>query len=312
MLEKPFFLVGAERSGTTLLRLMLDHHPFIGWVEEFEYSIDLVTDNGEFPSLDKYYEWLETHRIFQSMGFTIDKNLDYPLLINSFLEQKLNPYNKPIIGATVHRHFDRLLHIWSDACFIHLIRDPRDVARSCIGMGWVGNVWYGVDRWLEAEKLWSHLKNQISSDRYIEINYEDLISNPITVLTIISEFIGVKYNSSMLTYAQNTTYGFPDPKLIQQWQTKLSEVEIQLIESKVGDLLTNRGYELSGKPLIQPHSLQIKQLQLQNDWGKVTFRVKRLGLSLFLADFISRKLGLKSWQKRVKLNINEIEKKYLK
>lgn len=312
MIEKPFFLVGAERSGTTLLRLMLDHHHSIGWVQEFEYSIDLVTDNGEFPSLDQYYEWLETHRIFQSMGFTIDKNLDYPLLINSFLEQKLNSCNKPIIGATVHRHFDRLLHIWSNSCFIHLIRDPRDVAKSCMGMGWAGNVWYGVDRWLEAEQLWNHLKNQISADRYIEINYENLITNPVTVLTTISEFIGVEYDPSMLTYAQNTTYGFPDPKLIQQWQTKLSEVEIQLIESKVADLLTNRGYELSGKPLIQPHSLQIKQLQIQNWWGKVIFRVERLGLSLFLADFISRKLGFKSWQKQIKLTINDIEKKYLK
>jgi hypothetical protein len=312
-IEKPIFLVGAERSGTTVLRLMLDHHSSVGWVQEFEYSVDLVANDGQYPSLDNYYEWLESDRIFQSMGFAIDKNLNYPQLVNSFLAQKVNSCGKPLIGATVHRHFDRLLYIWGDARFIHLIRDPRDVARSCIGMGWAGNVWYGVDRWLEAEHLWNQLKNnKISPDRYIEINYENLISDPVTVLTAICEFMGVDYDPLMLTYDDNTTYSSPDPKLIQQWRKKLSDVDIQLVELKVGDLLTDRGYELSSLPSIKPNGLQKKQLQIENWWVKVLFRVKSLGLSLFLADFISRKLGLKSWQKQVKLTINEIIKKRLK
>ncbi|BAQ62825.1 sulfotransferase domain superfamily [Geminocystis sp. NIES-3708] len=312
MINKPCFLVGAERSGTTLLRLMLDHHPSIGWVQEFEYSIDLVTDNGQFPSLHQYYEWLETNRIFQSMGFMIDQNLDYPLLINSFLEQKFNSCKKPIIGATVHRHFDRLLYIWHDACFIHLIRDPRDVARSCIAMGWAGNVWYGVDRWLEAESLWDNFKKTITSDRYIEVKYENLITDPITVLSSISQFLGVNYDSLMLAYDQDTTYSSPDPKLIQQWRKKMSDFEIGLVESKIGNLLTNRDYELSGVKSVNPNFLVKKKLKIQNWWAKVKFRINRLGISLFLADFISRKLGLKSWQKQVTLSINEITKKNLK
>lgn len=53
MIEKPVFLVGAERSGKTLLRLMLEHHPDISWLNEFEYSVDLVSDQGEYPSLSE-------------------------------------------------------------------------------------------------------------------------------------------------------------------------------------------------------------------------------------------------------------------
>lgn len=312
MIRKPFFLVGAERSGTTLLRLMLNHHPQISWVQEFEYSVDLVTNSGQFPSLNTYYDWLETHRIFQSMGFCIDKNLDYPQLIDSFLLQRYNPSQHQIIGATVHRHFDRLLYISDDACFIHLIRDPRDVARSCIGMGWSGNVWYGCDRWLEAETLWNQVKNKISPDRYIEIHYEDLIKDPVKILTSICNFMGLDYDQKMLSYDQNTTYSTPDPKLILQWKKKLSDFEIQLVESKVGSLLVDRGYELSNLPAINPNNFQRQQLKIEDWWYRVQFRIKRLGLSLFIADFLSRKLGLKSWQKQIKLEMNEIEKKYLK
>lgn len=48
-ISKPVFLVGAERSGTTVLRLMLDHHPQIAFNNEFEYAVDLVSDEGKWP-----------------------------------------------------------------------------------------------------------------------------------------------------------------------------------------------------------------------------------------------------------------------
>ncbi len=84
-ISKPIFLVGAERSGTTVLRLMLSHHPQLSWCQEFEYVVDQVTNEGRFPNLDQYYEWLETHRVFQARNFKIDHTLDYVELVNSFL-----------------------------------------------------------------------------------------------------------------------------------------------------------------------------------------------------------------------------------
>ena len=63
--SQPIFLVGAERSGTTLLRLMLDCHPHIAFHSEFEFVVDYFRDNS-YPSLEDYYEHLATDRIFQS------------------------------------------------------------------------------------------------------------------------------------------------------------------------------------------------------------------------------------------------------
>jgi len=176
LVTEPIFLVGAERSGTTVLRLMLDNHPQIAWCYEFEYAVDKVSDEGNFPSLEDYYKWLETHRIFQDTGFTIDRSLSYLQLCHSFLVQKREQVGKKLVGATVHHHFDRLLSIFPDARFIHLIRDGRDVARSCIGMGWAGNVYTGVERWIEAESLWDKLSQSIPPERQIEVTYETLIA----------------------------------------------------------------------------------------------------------------------------------------
>ncbi|MEQ9482328.1 sulfotransferase family protein [Coleofasciculus sp. F4-SAH-05] len=312
LVSQPIFLVGAERSGTTVLRLMLDHHPDIAWCYEFEYAVDKISNEGDFPSLDEYYKWLETHRIFQDTGFTIDRGLSYPQLINSFLGQKQEQAQKPIIGATVHRHFDRLLHIFPDARFIHLIRDSRDVARSCIGMGWAGNVYIGVERWIEAESLWAKLSQNLSSERRIEVTYEALIKEPVETLTQLCNFIGLPYNEAMLSYAQKTTYDLPDPSLISQWKRKLSEREIQLVESRVANMLVERGYELSGLPSLKVTSAMKQQLKLQSWWVRVQGRVQRYGIALFLADYLSRRLKINLWQKRVRQKLNVINKSRLK
>lgn len=310
--SQPIFLVGAERSGTTVLRLMLDHHSQLSWCNEFEYAVDQVTDDGDCPKLDEYYEWLETHRIFQATDFVVDRSLSYPQLINSFLCQKRDREGKLLVGATVHRHFDRILSIWPDARFIHIVRDGRDVARSCIGMGWAGNVWTGLERWLEAEHLWDRLCQTIAPDRQIEVTYENLITDPEKSLKQLCDFIGIVYESAMLNYSQATTYDFPDPSFIGQWKRKLSEREIRLVESRGAQKLVERGYELSGLPRLEVNSILMLRLRLQNWWARLKFRIRRNGLSLSILDYLSRHLGLNLWQKRIQLKINAIEASYLK
>ena len=55
-----------------------------------------------------------------------------------------------------------------------------------------------------------------------------------------------------------------------------------------------------------------RNLKLQNWWFTVKFRIERFGLNLFLADYISRKLNIKPWNKKVTLKMNEISTRYLK
>ncbi len=307
----PLFLVGAERSGTTLLRLMLDSHPQIAWCQEFEYAVDLVSDEG-WPAVDTYADWLQTHRVFRSMAFDIDRSLTYPQLVNSFLIQKQTRDGKHIVGATVHRHFDRLLTIWPTAKFIHLVRDGRDVARSCIVMGWAGNVWTGVESWITAERLCEQFRQQLAADRWIDLVYEQLICEPETCLERVCRFMGTKYDPQMLEYHRTTTYDRPDPKLIHQWKRKLTPRQVGLVESRIGDMLIERGYELSGRPPAQVSLLRTLMLRIQSRWGVTRFRINRYGPWLWLMSFLSRRMPWRSWQKRVKLQINAVDAAHLK
>ena len=142
----PFFLVGAERSGTTLLRLMLSHHPEVDCAPEFEFVVDRLPADGGWPDLADYHAWLRLDRVFLAHQLEIDPALAYPDLVRGFLAQFAGRVPGPIVGATCHRHFERLEELWPGAKYVYLLRDGRDVARSNIGMGWEGNVWHACAR----------------------------------------------------------------------------------------------------------------------------------------------------------------------
>src|SRR5260370_37842485 len=139
MLQQPLFLVGSERSGTTLLRLMLSSHPQLAWNEEFEYVVDFMPAEHGWPLIDAYHRYLAHDFVFASSKFTIDTALSYPQLVNSFLLQRLACDRKPIAGATIHRYFSRLLRVWPGPRFAHLIRAGRAAARSIVGVASAGN-----------------------------------------------------------------------------------------------------------------------------------------------------------------------------
>lgn len=308
----PVFLIGAERSGTTLLRLMLNGHPEISWLNEFEYSVDRISSPHGWPDLEEYYDFLSTHRVFLGTGFEVDKSLDYPDLIASFLKQKQQRDKKPVVGATCHRHYDSILRLFPQAKFVYLLRDPRDVARSNIGMGWAGNMWIGVERWLEAEKLWADMKKELSQDVYVEIRSEELILSPEENLTAICNFIGVDYHPEMMEYPDNTTYSRPDPKLTEQWKRKLSTRDIKLVEARAYTIMKERGYEPHFDQPEIPGAVQQWMLQIQNKIYRLLYRIKYIGLWRTLEGTIARKLGITSLEKKNLMIINEKTKKYLK
>lgn len=107
-------------------------------------------------------------------------------------------------------------------------------------------------------------------------------------------------------------YDLPDPSLISQWKRKLSEREIQLVESRIANMLVERGYKLSGLPILNIRPAMEQQLKLQDWWTRLQVRLQRYGIALFLSDYLSRRLRIKPWQKQVKQKLNAIDKSLLK
>lgn len=308
----PIFLVGAERSGTTLLRLILSHHPQITWMNEFEYAVDQMDDPNAWPEMDSYAAWLDQHRIFGATELALDQTLAYPDAVDDFLVQWRCRSARPFIGATVHRHFDRLLRIWPDARFIHLIRDPRDVARSRIQMGWEGDFYHAAKVWIDAEQLWDRLAGSLPADRWIEAKYEEIVEAPKFHLARLCEFMDVEYDASMLEFHRDTTYDPIDPRLTCQWRRKLSDAQVQLIESESIEMMRQRGYEPSGLPRISVNAATRERLRMVTRWYCLRFRLKRFGWRLWLADVISRRLGTQRWRRDVRIRMNEVGQKHIK
>ena len=311
-IESPLLLVGSERSGTTLLRLMLDHHPEIAFHFEFEFAVSEIGPDGRFPDLRGYYRWLRDQMAFVESGAWIDPDLDYPSLVDDFLVQKRDRDGKRLVGATIHKHFDRALHVWPDARFIKLLRDGRDVARSSIVMGWAANMWCAPERWIESELLWKSIRPRLARDAWIEIRYEDLIREPDRVLSDLCAFIGVPFDRAMFDYARTSTYSLPDPSLTEQWRRRLADEEIQLIEARIGDMLTEIGYELSGLPRLSPSASLERTLERRNTWGKRRFRLERYGPMLMLADIVTRNLPFRDLRSRVIDRLIAVDRSHMK
>jgi hypothetical protein len=312
IVQKPLFLVGSERSGTTLLRLMLNSHPQLAWNEEFEYVVDLVPAERGWPPLDTYHRYLAHDFIFASSKFFIDTALNYPQLANSFLLQKLARDGKSIVGATVHRHFSRLVRIWPDARFVHLIRDGRDVARSIVEMGWAGNAWRASLYWEEAQLEWEKLCRQVPDNRRVEIRFEELVTNPPSTLQKICAFCGVSFHPAMLEYPRTSTYGPPDPSAVAAWKRKMSLADVRAVEAAIGPMLVARGYALSGHPPVALTAARRGWLKANDFYGRLRFRIERFGMNLVFQDFLARRIRIRPWQERVRLRLNDIERLHLK
>jgi hypothetical protein len=304
--DSPIFLVGSERSGTTLLRLMLDHHPDIAFNLESEFLVTQIPDDGVFPDVRDYCEFLRNDRVFRHSRFEIKDGLDYVAMVNDFLEQKRTRDGKAIVGATVHYQFSKLGRIWPKAKYIYLFRDGRDVANSVVGMGWAGNVYAAADWWIAAENEWGHYRRRIPDGSWIEVRYEDLIANPREQLTRICRFLGVDYSDRIFDYVKNSSYTMPDVALNYQWKKRMGKKDVQRLEAKMGDRLLSRGYELSGHPRIALSSIDKTYFALHSRIGAYVHQFRKFGTLLVIRAMIARRLGLKAQYRRIRRMLDEI------
>lgn len=319
-LDRPVMIVGPLRAGTTLLRLLLDHHPRVKVFSEFEESVSRLGDTG-WLSMEEYRAWLPTNRMFGLKKLTIDPTIgEYPALVHDLFRQLCGRTPKPLVGFTIHSRFDRALEIWPGARVIHITRDPRDVARSCIGMGWCGTVWHGAHYWLEAERRFERMAGTMAAGSWMRLKYEDLVREPERELRRVCAFLGIEFDPAMLEFHKDTTYEPIDPKLADQWKKKLSKREAEQVESRCADLMRARGYELSsgGGSTGGAGPRPVKGFERLGLWwgnrlGKTRFRVKRYGVGLVVAWALVKRLPTANgWRKSVRMKINAIDAKHLR
>jgi hypothetical protein len=185
LIEAPVFVICTLRSGSTLLRVLLDSHSQIRSPHELHLR---------YVSVHFDQKWSE--RSMKELGLDT-RAADY-LLWDRLLHRELTASRKSIIAdKTPNNVFivDRLREAWPDARFIFLLRHPGAIARSRQKYKGEG-----------ADELIIKYVEALEAARQTydghTVRYEDLTANPERELRRICDFLGVAYEPTMLEYGQ--------------------------------------------------------------------------------------------------------------
>jgi hypothetical protein len=293
-----------------MLRLMIDGHPRLICPGESDFLTDhLISAPGGGWRYD--LEALAENRIFQDSRAKLPDTTEAgPAFRSMVADLRGSESGRSVL--VLHRGLGRLLDLVPGIPILHLVRDPRDVANSAIGMGWAGHVYYGADIWLESEEEWDRVASSLAEGQSLELRYETLVRSPEAVLGDICSFIGEQYDPGMLSYPKGSTYDHPDPSLTEQWRKKLNAHDLGLSEERFGDLLVSRGYEPSGSPPIVPSRMERLALWIRNKRSVWRFRVKRFGLRDPLIVALSSRIGMPKLAVAARRRMNDVTRNSLK
>ena len=305
--QPPFFVVGSERSGSTLFSLMLEHHPRLALVKggEFDRAVALVGDDGTRPTSAELIAFAETDFEFYMTGERIDPDETHDENVRRWLEEARTRQEAEQVGGVVHKKYGRLPFVFPDARYIHLLRDGRDVTMSCIKKGWGHDVWHAADVWIEAETQWDVLCMRVDPDHTLEVRYEALVADTAGELDRVCGFLGIETRvDDMLSYPETTAYELPHPVMSEAWSTWPDEV-VRLAEGRLGDALRDRGYELSGLEPRRPSQAELQLIRLRGRLSGMQARFGEYGLVTTTADTVGRRLRVQPLSDWATRRINE-------
>jgi hypothetical protein len=267
---EPFvFVVGCERSGTTLLRAMLDSHPRLAVPPESHFLIPLLAVPFDRES---FLETLAEHRRFARWSLPIEDvaaALDAAEVdtmrdaVRALYRTYASRHGKDRWGDKTPgyvRHLTGLAALLPESRFVHIIRDGRDVALSWMDTDFgPSTVTEAAQRWRKDVRAGRQAGRELP-DRYLEVRYEDLVDHPEAVLTTICEFTDLAFDPAMLDYPeradavieatlaprhhgrlrQRPTAG------LRKWREEMPPDAVRAFEQTAGGLLARLGYPLAG------------------------------------------------------------------
>lgn len=265
----PVMIVGIPRSGTSLLTAILNNHPDVYIAPESHFFFYLwgsrrilgqTITPTTFNKLESYFSslknigsgWMKTDISTETLkeNFFSQPDLSYEKLFDLFLEMLAGQVGKQLYGEKTPLHLYFLPTIYSsykDASIIHVVRDGRAVVCSLLSTGWGGNhIDYSLF-WKNGIRLGERYSN-LSSEQYLQVKYEDLLSQPENQLHTICNYLKIDFSDNLLNFnytntafgdsKQNYRGGF-DRQALSRWQTKLSKESIAHIEYLIaGELRT--------------------------------------------------------------------------
>jgi len=272
----PFFVVGFQRSGTTLLRLMLDNHPDVavpldttGLWSRLEGQLSQYGDLDSPDGAARMVRDLLTEERIRlwEVPFTVEEVLaarrwpGYPGIVDACYLAYARRKGKQVWGDKDPGNMLRiptLLRWFPNGRFVHIIRDGRDACLSQLRQD------FGFNDCLPCAEAWREqvwwvrsLGEVLGPTRYFELRYEDLTKDPESWLRRICEFLDLSYSSAMLDYHQRVGDSIPEskrhlwPMLAEppkaensyRWKAEMSQSLRIAFEKRAGKVLRDLQYE---------------------------------------------------------------------
>jgi len=270
----PVIVLGVSRSGTTLLKEMLDSHPELAIPDESYFVPQLWNRHGERPDREAFLDDVARLPGIRDWGVTRDdvarrlgERPRFPDAIGAIYRAYAEARGKSRFGDKTPSYMQRLSVLeraFPDAEYVHLIRDGRDAALSFLGMrrrpsfNWARPRGVGAfaAQWRREVSSARRLGERVAR-RYTELRYEDLVADPEHALRGLCAFLGLAYAPSMLEYHLRVdTARLPDhlgvadpPRVgVRRWRDEMRSGDVELFEAVAGDVLADLGYDIVHAP----------------------------------------------------------------
>ena len=308
----PLFVVGCGRSGTTMLRLMLDSHPDLAIPGESHFITELwkrrrryrspagfdaprlVADIMRMSHFQRWgmpealvWEWLEA---LEKPGFA--QSVEAVFRSYADYQGKKRWGDKTPIYV---RAIPLLVRLFPNARFLHIIRDGRNVAASYLTLPWgPATIKQAAWRWRRDVSAGRRAGRKLGPGRYLEIRYEALVSHPREVLQSVCRFAGLPFHERMLEFhadARSRIQSRPDRidlhtsvtqplrAGIRDWRSELTDGQVLAFEAGAGSLLAALGYPLWHESIPLRRRLGASAWMRALDLRVVGSRLKRAVLS---------------------------------
>jgi hypothetical protein len=189
----PIFIVGSARSGTTMLRLMLDSHARISSGEETHFLQQLEPVVGKQWRLLERYGFPREYWLDRLRDLYGDFQAEYATRRGKARWADKDPANTLILPFV-----DELFH---DAQYIHLLRDGHDVVASHRDRwGYRSAVRSARGAWRKYVEAARSFGAGVGPTRFLEVRYEALVGDPEAELRRLLTFLGEAWDPAVLAF----------------------------------------------------------------------------------------------------------------
>lgn len=257
--EKPIFIVGTMRSGSTLLRLILDTHKNIAIGEETGF-MGALTTNKAIPNWRYGRDW------YGRLGWN-EEEFDNRLrdFYGGMFQRYAAGQGKARWGdkTPLHSwHMQEMARIFPDAVFLGIVRHPGAVVFS-LKKRFQYDAHEAADYWENTNAEILRQGIALGTSRFALVRYEDVVLHPEATLQEVVDWLGESWSPDLLRHHEvQAAKGAPrrvdgktnsrdpiNPQRVDRWVESLAAADQDVVCAATGRLAEFLGYDPTGSAL---------------------------------------------------------------